>query len=643
MFTVLMISRVGSGKTGEPTYHWDGTFSSIEEATEHARQRKARSKPQVTYEVWTGTIDNPGKPTGILFTARSLRETYVSPARFSETWAEVEARGRARYDEARDWISDKIRKLVGEGKDQRQAIAIALNMARKKFPGKVAEKDAERYGFLNRSSGTYVVAQEQTLEGLWSAFVWETYPGWGWQVDLNASGRAFGNEGTREAAERAARRALVEKPYVHGGKPTAFSGKPGMKKLPGKDSDMKYLGLAPLFAPKSRFGWKVGEAVLLTREGGFGGQAGDVGRIVEQDPNIRPASFWIRLDSGKQVLVRDDGMVPVGGDFQMAGHPARFSGMWTEVEARGRKYASYDVVYFWAGGHEAGEWKATLEWTPGMAAEIRRQGRPAVDSRLTIGAPEGPPTDAEWEQVRRESGVALSEKPGAKKRYAVVRQVQDLVPFSMIRGAQALAQATGAVAALVELKRVLETETESDSVAFDLIVGFTRKWQVLARIEKPGAKKYGEYSLPTRIGDSVTIPGPTGRSVIVKKIDRSTWFAIVEGQHQGRFGDREEIRADIDAFLEMGGLPRSKGGPFFEKSGARRYFDPVTLGVVAAGILTAPLWTGLLRRAGDVAGAIRLALFESIISPEEAEELRARAERGGLLASALARPSLVAG
>ena len=59
----------------------------------------------------------------------------------------------------------------------------------------------------------------------------------------------------------------------------------------------------------------------------------------------------------------------------------------------------YDTVYYWTGGSEYGRWNRTLGYNEQMVADIRRQGYVAHPGKLSIGAPEGPPTRKQFEQV----------------------------------------------------------------------------------------------------------------------------------------------------------------------------------------------------------------------------------------------------
>lgn len=55
-----------------------------------------------------------------------------------------------------------------------------------------------------------------------------------------------------------------------------------------------------------------------------------------------------------------------------------------------------DVVWWWKGGTEKGRWHAAAA---GNRTEIRRMGYVAHDGSLTIGPPEGPPSQAQLNEV----------------------------------------------------------------------------------------------------------------------------------------------------------------------------------------------------------------------------------------------------
>ena len=72
---------------------------------------------------------------------------------------------------------------------------------------------------------------------------------------------------------------------------------------------------------------------------------------------------------------------------------------------------NYDVVYYWTGGAERGEWREVDVhgaggdlgsmgscWVPNareLVARLERMGYVAVPGRRSIGAPEGPPSEAQ--------------------------------------------------------------------------------------------------------------------------------------------------------------------------------------------------------------------------------------------------------
>lgn len=61
----------------------------------------------------------------------------------------------------------------------------------------------------------------------------------------------------------------------------------------------------------------------------------------------------------------------------------------------------YDAVYYWSGGRERGEWRFAPAGDDYRAtvASIRRGGRVAFPGKVSIGAPEGPPSEADFKMV----------------------------------------------------------------------------------------------------------------------------------------------------------------------------------------------------------------------------------------------------
>lgn len=63
----------------------------------------------------------------------------------------------------------------------------------------------------------------------------------------------------------------------------------------------------------------------------------------------------------------------------------------------------YDVVYFWLGGRERGEWKAASpnaqDSVGDMVNTLNLMGYVAHRGFLSVGPPEGPPEDAEFRKV----------------------------------------------------------------------------------------------------------------------------------------------------------------------------------------------------------------------------------------------------
>lgn len=64
-------------------------------------------------------------------------------------------------------------------------------------------------------------------------------------------------------------------------------------------------------------------------------------------------------------------------------------------------------------------------------------------------------------------------------------------------------------------------------------------------------------SLPGASGGSVTYQSE-GKTLRVKKLRPGSFFAIVEGEQTGRFGDSAQIVEDIQHFVINGALPRTK-------------------------------------------------------------------------------------
>lgn len=60
----------------------------------------------------------------------------------------------------------------------------------------------------------------------------------------------------------------------------------------------------------------------------------------------------------------------------------------------------YDVVYYWAGGMEVGRWcEATGDDLDAVVASIEKAGRVAYKGVRNIGAPEGPPSEAQFRAI----------------------------------------------------------------------------------------------------------------------------------------------------------------------------------------------------------------------------------------------------
>lgn len=68
---------------------------------------------------------------------------------------------------------------------------------------------------------------------------------------------------------------------------------------------------------------------------------------------------------------------------------------------------------------------------------------------------------------------------------------------------------------------------------------------------------FNMVQLPKQTGESVCITAH-GFSLNVKKLRRCEYFARIDGNQRGRFGDADQIREDIAQFLNNGTLPRSK-------------------------------------------------------------------------------------
>lgn len=63
--------------------------------------------------------------------------------------------------------------------------------------------------------------------------------------------------------------------------------------------------------------------------------------------------------------------------------------------------------------------------------------------------------------------------------------------------------------------------------------------------------------VPNKIGEEAKIEAH-GKTCYVKRISRSTWHMRMQGLlERSRFGTKQEIREDVQSFLETGALPRS--------------------------------------------------------------------------------------
>jgi hypothetical protein len=66
---------------------------------------------------------------------------------------------------------------------------------------------------------------------------------------------------------------------------------------------------------------------------------------------------------------------------------------------------NFDVVWWWRGGSEVGEWLPALGTDlDQVRSEIRRGGRVAHLGSRSVGAPEGAPTAEEFRRLEREQG-----------------------------------------------------------------------------------------------------------------------------------------------------------------------------------------------------------------------------------------------
>lgn len=64
----------------------------------------------------------------------------------------------------------------------------------------------------------------------------------------------------------------------------------------------------------------------------------------------------------------------------------------------------YDCVYWWNGGTERGKW---MRADAGTRDEIRHMGYVAHNGNSAIGAPEGPPSLADIQEVLRPLGMMV--------------------------------------------------------------------------------------------------------------------------------------------------------------------------------------------------------------------------------------------
>jgi hypothetical protein len=74
----------------------------------------------------------------------------------------------------------------------------------------------------------------------------------------------------------------------------------------------------------------------------------------------------------------------------------------------------------------------------------------------------------------------------------------------------------------------------------------------------PVEKMKGQIlALPGASGGTITYESE-GKTLRVKKLRPGSFFALVDGEKTGRFGDSDQMSDDIKNFLTTGALPRSK-------------------------------------------------------------------------------------
>lgn len=63
---------------------------------------------------------------------------------------------------------------------------------------------------------------------------------------------------------------------------------------------------------------------------------------------------------------------------------------------------SINVIWFWRGGREVGEWKPSNRGAGTVGADLTRLNRAgyvAIAGNYNMGAPEGPPSDAKFRAI----------------------------------------------------------------------------------------------------------------------------------------------------------------------------------------------------------------------------------------------------
>jgi hypothetical protein len=95
---------------------------------------------------------------------------------------------------------------------------------------------------------------------------------------------------------------------------------------------------------------------------------------------------------------------------------------------------------------------------------------------------------------------------------------------------------------------------------------FVREWcsRVLADLFRAagGPEIPPADRIPTRENEEVSFAAH-GRTFVVKKLYGAVWFLKATDQTRGRFGDKQQIREDIEHATEFGVLPSATGAGIY--------------------------------------------------------------------------------